>query len=440
MEKELPLPPEKIRQVFQTVVDHLNHYRRLPVSTYRLQFSHQFTFSQAKNVIPYLHELGISDIYASPYFLAKKGSLHGYDIMDPNKLNPEIGTEEDYQEWNEEIRKHGMGQILDIVPNHMGITGNENTWWMDVLENGPSSFYADFFDIDWKPAKDELADRVLLPILGEQYGHALENQELSLKFEAGSFSIQYGEQKFPLDPVSYTQILKFRLDGLTEKMEAEHPDLNELLSIITALEHLPAQTEKNQEKILERRREKEIIKKRISSLSDGNESIRTFIDENVRIFNGEKGKAESLDLLDGLLNNQAYRLSYWRVATEEINYRRFFDINELAALRIETLPVFQEVHKLVFKLVREKKVTGLRVDHPDGLYNPVEYFYRLQKGCFTQIGLQAVKEESGENDQAAGDDEAILEELGRLYDKEIFNNQSSSLQAPFLYHRRKNSD
>ena len=324
-----------------------------------------------------------------------------------------------------------MGQILDIVPNHMGITGNENTWWMDVLENGPSSLYADFFDIDWRPAKDELADKVLLPILGDQYGHALENQELSLKFEAGSFSIQYGEQKLPLDPVSYTQILKFRLDDLTEKMEAEHPDLNEVLSIITALEHLPAQTEKDQEKILERRREKEIIKKRILSLSDGNESIRTYIQENVRTFNGEKGKAESFDLLDELLNTQAYRLSYWRVATEEINYRRFFDINELAALRTETLPVFQEVHKLIFKLVREKKVTGLRVDHPDGLYNPVEYFYRLQKGCFTQFGLQAVKEEAGEKDLASRDDETILEELGRLYDEALSNNKSSSLQAPF---------
>ncbi len=200
MEKEVLLPDDKVKEIFHTVAKNLPASRRLPGATYRLQFNHQFKFSDARSIVSYLHELGISDVYSSPYFMAKKGSLHGYDILNPNLLNPEIGTEEEYEEFIRELERHGMGQILDIVPNHMCITGNENTWWMDVLENGPSSIYADFFDIDWKPVKDELENKVLLPILGDQYGQVLENQELTLKFEGGSFSIYYGDQKLPLDP------------------------------------------------------------------------------------------------------------------------------------------------------------------------------------------------------------------------------------------------
>ncbi len=395
---ELPQSPEKRNELFQAVVDHLEGSRRLPVSTYRLQFNHRFTFSQAKKVIPYLHELGISDVYASPCFLARKGSLHGYDILDHNRLNPEIGTEEEYQEWVKELEKYGMGQIQDIVPNHMCIIGNENNWWQDVLENGPGSLYADFFDIDWKPVKDELDNKVLLPILGDQYGRVLDNQELVLTFEAGAFFVAYADQKLPLSPMSYTRILKLDLEALIRKMGAEHPDLQELLSIITALEHLPPPTEKDPEKILERRREKEIIKKRISALYDGNKSIRGFIDQNIGTCNGQRGVPASFDLLDGLLNAQAYRFSHWRVATEEINYRRFFDINELVSLRVERFPVFLETHKLIFKLIREGKVSGLRVDHPDGLYNPGEYFYRLQKACFIQRGLRRIEQEMAKAD------------------------------------------
>lgn len=355
---------------------------RIPVSTYRLQFNHLFKFSDARKIIHYLYGIGISDIYASPYFKAKVGSLHGYDIVAHDTINPEIGTEDEYNEMIQELVKYGMGQILDIVPNHMCITSNENSWWMDVLENGLSSIYADFFDIDWEPVKIELKNKVLIPVLGDQYGIVLERQELQLAFENGDFFLYYYLHKFPIRPKTYIAILQHRLDELKNRFSPEDPHLNELLSIITALNHLPPHTEKHPEKIAERYREKEIIKKRLRNLYNENPEIKAFIDENVKIFNGVKAKPESFDRLDDLINQQIYRLSKWSVATEEINYRRFFDINDLAAIRMENSLVFRETHKLIFKLIREGKVTGLRVDHPDGLYNPSEYFQRLQKNCF----------------------------------------------------------
>jgi (1->4)-alpha-D-glucan 1-alpha-D-glucosylmutase len=413
---------EKSYGMWNNVVKNLDSYRRIPVATYRLQFNYQFKFSDARSIVPYLHDLGISDCYASPYFKAQKGSLHGYDILDQNALNPEIGTEEEYNEWMEELRRYGMGQVLDIVPNHMSIAGNENIWWMDVVENGPSSIYAGFFDIDWKPVKDELENKVLLPILGDQYGRVLENQELNLSFYEGAFFIHYYDRRFPIAPVSYARILRFGLGELEKRMDKDHPHLQELLSIITALEHLPPRTEKNVERIMERRREKEVIKRRLWNLYNESGEIRSFINNNIQTFNGEKGDPKSFDLLDDLLNDQAYRLSHWRVATEEINYRRFFDINELAAIRTEDPVVFKEAHQLIYKLIGEKKVTGLRVDHADGLYNPAEYLSRLQKGCFLQFCLQAI---------SSSQDESVLEErIGRLYDEELSKNANSPMQMP----------
>ncbi len=354
---------------------------RIPASTYRLQFNLHFKFSDAKRIIPYLHDLGISDIYASPYLKAKKGSLHGYDIVDYNTLNPEIGTEEEYNEIIRELWKYGMGQVLDIVPNHMCIS-KENTWWMDVLENGPGSIYASFFDIRWEPVKKELKNKILLPILGGQYGNILEKQELRLVFETGAFFIYYYEHKFPIMPNTYIEILQYRIDELEKQLTSENTHMIEFLSIITALHHLPHYTEKDPEKIAEKYREKEIIKKRLWGLYNESPDIKYFLDENIGIFNGVKGIPESFNLLDKLLNEQVYRLSHWSVATDEINYRRFFDINDLAAIRVEDPAVFKEIHKLIFKFIKEGKITGLRVDHPDGLYNPSAYFKRLQRCCF----------------------------------------------------------
>ncbi|HSB07377.1 MAG TPA: malto-oligosyltrehalose synthase [Thermodesulfobacteriota bacterium] len=422
MEQERSLPEAKIREIFNHVVEDLDSYKRIPVATYRLQFNHRFRFSDAKSIVSYLAELGISDCYASPYFKAKKGSLHGYDILDHNALNPEIGSEKDYNKFVNELKKYGLGQLLDIVPNHMSIASDENQWWMDVLENGPSAMYADFFDIDWKPVKDELENKVLFPILGDQYGNVLENQELILSFKEGAFFIHYGGQKLPVAPVSYKTILKFRIEELERKMGKDHPHLQELLSILTGLDHLPSRTEKDKEKIAERMREKEVIKRRLCDLYKESREIRSFINENILIFNGDKENQRSFDLFDDLLKDQVYRLSHWRVAAEEINYRRFFDINELAAIRMENLQVFRVAHRLIFRLIREGKVTGLRVDHPDGLYNPAEYFYQLQKGCFIQFCLRHLPSPPETFD--------LEEKINRFYDDEISRDPSSPIRMP----------
>lgn len=386
---------------------------RIPSSTYRLQFNVHFKFLDAKRIIHYLHNLGISDIYASPYLKAKRGSLHGYDIVDYHTLNPEIGTEEEYNEMVSELRKYGMGQVLDIVPNHMCIS-KENAWWMDVLENGPGSVYAGFFDIGWEPVKKELKNKILLPILGNQYGNILEKQELRLAFETGAFFVYYYDHKFPVMPNTYIEILQYRADELEKRLTSENPHMIEFLSIITALHHLPHYTEKDPEKITEKYREKEIIKKRLWNLYSESLDVKNFLDENVRIFNGMKDVPRSFDLLDKLLNEQVYRLSHWSVATDEINYRRFFDINDLAAIRVENPAVFKEIHTVIFKMIREGMVTGLRVDHPDGLYNPSEYFKRLQRCCFLHTRL-GTGEKAGENSRRE-------DEILKQYDDLLFSN------------------
>ena len=361
---------------------------RIPVSTYRLHFNSRFTFSDAADIVPYLDELGISDIYASPCFAAGKGTIVGYDVVDPTKLNPEIGTEKTYDRLVGELRKHRMGQILDIVPNHMYVESAENAWWQDVLENGPSSPCAAFFDIDWNPVERKLEDKVLIPILGEQYGTVLERQELKIVFEKGAFFLRYFDHKLPILPETYVDILRHRIDKLEAVLPySDHPDLAELLSVITALDCLPSYKEREEARLAERSREKEIIKKRLYQLYGESRPIRAFVNENIAIFNGRAEEPRSFDRLDDLLSKQVWRLSYWRVATEEINYRRFFDINGLAAIRVENPVVFQKTHALILRLVRENRVQGLRVDHPDGLYNPVEYFRRLQRECFLQFRL-----------------------------------------------------
>jgi (1->4)-alpha-D-glucan 1-alpha-D-glucosylmutase len=365
----------------------------IPISTYRLQFNHAFTFQDAIRIIPYLAALGVSHIYASSYLKAVPGSLHGYDISDPTMLNPEIGSEEDYKAFVEELSRHGMSQILDVVPNHMGIGKSSNPWWQDVLENGPSSIYAAFFDIDWRPLKDELQDKVLLPILGDLYGLVLEKQEITLAHEDGSFFLQYYEHRLPIAPETYGRILTHRRYELAQLADANDPHLQELDSIVTALNHLPAGSERHPDRQAERAREKEIVKRRLGRLLQESPLIAGFLAENVRLFNGTKGDPSSFDLLDGLLNEQAYRLSYWRVAAEEINYRRFFDINELVAIRMEDPVVFAAVHDRMLHLVEEGGVTGLRIDHVDGLYDPATYLRRLQGAVQQRVSPNAPAEQ-----------------------------------------------
>ena len=350
---------------------------RVPLATYRLQFNNHFTFQGATAIVPYLHRLGISDAYASSYLCAVPGSLHGYDVADPTRLNPDIGDKESYTGWVEALRACGMGQVLDLVPNHMGIARSSNPWWLDVLENGRSSRFARVFDISWNPAKDELAEKVLIPILGDQYGAVLERGELRLNYQDGAFEVQYYDDVVPIAPDTYPSILSRGLDEWLGA-HADAPEASELQSIMTAADNLPPRTTSDAEGIATRAREKEVIKRRLASLVSASAAAAEHVGAAVSAFNGVRGQPRSFDALDALLNQQSYRLAHWRVASEEINYRRFFDINQLAAVRMEDPAVFEEVHRFVFELVAEGAVAGLRVDHVDGLYAPKDYLKRLQ--------------------------------------------------------------
>jgi len=358
---------------------------RVPSSTYRLQFNRQFTFTQAREIVPYLDALGISDCYASPYFQARAESLHGYDITDHNKLNAAIGSREEYDAWIADLHAHGLGQIVDFVPNHMGVGEPLNQWWMDVLENGPSSLHAPYFDIQWKPLKSDLEDKVLLPILGDQYGRVLERGELKVHFEAGAFFLRYYDHEFPIAPGTYRHILEIALGKLTPFKDEDF--YAEFQSIITALEYLPHRTETDPERIAERAREKEIIKRRLERRCQEAPQVQAAVTQAVTQINGMPGDARSFDALDELLNDQSYRLAFWRVAAEEINYRRFFDVNDLAAIRMELPEVFDATHQLLLELVGAGAVTGVRIDHPDGLYLPKEYFEKLQRRCAAALGV-----------------------------------------------------
>jgi (1->4)-alpha-D-glucan 1-alpha-D-glucosylmutase len=361
-------------------------YPRIPTCTYRLQFNRWFTFAQAREIVAYLDALGVSDVYASPYFQASPESLHGYDITDHNKLNTAIGSRVDYGAWVAQLQAHEMGQVLDFVPNHVGIANDRNAWWMDVLENGPSSQYARYFDIDWQPLKTDLHNKVLLPILGDQYGRVLERGELQVRFEEGTFYVLYGKRRLPIAPGTYRYILEVALKNLAEYKDDVF--YAELQSILTALEYLPKRTETDPKRIAERAREKEIIKRRLERRCAEAPQLQQAIEKALAQINGNTGDPRSFDRLDELLNAQSYRLAFWRVAAEEINYRRFFDVNDLAAIRVELPKVFDAVHRLVLELVSTGAVTGLRIDHPDGLYLPREYFVKLQQRSAKALGIE----------------------------------------------------
>jgi (1->4)-alpha-D-glucan 1-alpha-D-glucosylmutase len=380
---------------------------RVPTATYRIQFNAGFTFRQATEIVPYLAELGISDLYASPYLQARPGSLHGYDIVNHGSLNPEIGTEHDHARMSAALREQGMGHLLDIVPNHMGIAGGGNEWWADVLEHGPSSPYSPYFDIDWNPRKPELEGKVLLPVLGDQYGAVLERGELRLAYEDGRFFLEYFETRLPAAPAPTGAVLRLAVEQLDGVLPPEDEARMELESIATALERLPARRRTDPASVAERRRERTVTQRRLRSLYGASAPVRAGLDEAVRIFNGTPGEPASFDRLDALLNDQAYRLAFWRVAAEEINYRRFFDVNELAGVRVEVPRVFEDTHRLVLRLVREGMVTGLRIDHPDGLYDPRAYLRELQAQA---VGLDAPEPLYVLVEKILAGDEALPEE------------------------------
>ncbi len=345
--------------------------KHIPSSTYRVQLNSRFNFESLKNIVPYLSELGISDIYASPFFKARSGSMHGYDVVDPRQLNPELGTPEIFEELINTVHSFQLGWLQDIVPNHMAFD-SQNEILMDVLEKGPDSHYADFFDIDWESHSHSLQGKILTPFLGSFYGDCLENGELVLAFDEHGFSINYYEHRYPLCLDSYIKILTHNSTKLKQALGEEHPDYVKFLGVLYVLKSFLARelTDDVDDQTL-------FIKRLLWELYNQNDFIKDFIDQNVRTFNGTKGQPESFDQLDNLLYEQHYRLSFWKVGTEEINYRRFFYVNDLISLKIEKNDVFEHVHALISKLLAENKINGLRIDHVDGLYDPTSYLARL---------------------------------------------------------------
>lgn len=363
---------------------------RIPAATYRLQFNAGYGFAQASSLVPYLHALGITDLYASPLLAARQGSPHGYDIIDPTRLNPELGGEEGFRLLADALQRHGMGLVLDIVPNHMAASP-ENPWWLDVLRHGPESPYAGYFAIDWQPPWPGRNGRLLLPVLGQPFGIALEAGELKLELDADGFWLTYYDQRFPLNPESYSRLLSRRLDRLTQRLGAGHPAVRQLTGLIATLFH-PSEGATWGAWRPTRRQEADFraafgrAREDLWRLYTGNAAVRAYIAETLEIYNGHQGEPESFALLEELLAGQAWQLALWRVALREINYRRFFDVSDLVCLRMEREEVFSATHALVLELVRAGQVTGLRIDHLDGLYDPSAYLARLQESLAHSCG------------------------------------------------------
>ena len=305
--------------------------------------------------------------------------MHGYDVTDHTRLNPELGTAEDFATLVATLHEHRMGLIVDIVPNHLGVMGEDNVWWLDVLENGPAARSAHHFDIDWRPNRGSMRDRVLVPILGDVYGAVLERGELQLQLDpaAGSFSLRYHEHLLPIDPREYPRI--FARSPIPATLFApDDPHRADFESLLNTFGNLPARSDTSEDSIAIRYRDKEAHKRRLVRLLERSPEIQQYIEATVARLNGTPGDPRSFDALDALLDAQAYRLSYWRVAVDEINYRRFFDVNDLAALRMDEADVFDSTHRLIFELVERGMIDGLRIDHVDGLYDPQAYLERLR--------------------------------------------------------------
>ena len=336
----------------------------IPIATYRLQLTAGFNFERAAEVVPYLKALGISHLYASPFMKARKGSSHGYDVVDHAKLNPELGSKAGFAKLSLALHQHDLGLILDFVPNHVGVHFADNPWWLDMLEWGPASPHASAFDIDWEQLAYRRRGGVLLPILGSSYGQALERGEIELRYEAGegSFSCWYFEHRLPIAPERYGEVLRV----VVKEADAEDSEIGKrilaLASRYTGLRH------PNREEAPGFKRELKDIAGSDNIITRGLSAYRA----------GADRLAQTL-ALHHLLERQHYKLGHWRLASSDINYRRFFDVNSLAGLRVEESSTFDNAHRLVKTLIAEGKLQGLRLDHIDGLRDPAQYFQRLRR-------------------------------------------------------------
>ncbi|MGA2103075.1 MAG: malto-oligosyltrehalose synthase, partial [Candidatus Sulfotelmatobacter sp.] len=351
---------------------------RLPSSTYRVQLNPQFRFADALNILDYLHELGITDLYLSPILASRKGSSHGYDVIDPTRINPDLGTEEEFAALQAELQNRGMGLLLDIVPNHMAASA-ENPWWMDVLENGAQSAFAAYFDIDWHPHARSLEGRILLPVLGRPFGEALDSGEIKLVYSDGHCYVQYFESLFPVSPRSYHAILNLHAGRLKDSLSEETAAYHEYSGVLSSALDIARADRRVASASHEQRLRFESTRDRLRSLMNGSPQIATLVQENIAEVNGKVGDAATFGLLQRLLAEQHYKLAFWQNLNESINYRRFFTIADLVGIRVEDPIVFEATHGYLLRLVSKNPDAGLRVDHIDGLRDPVAYLNRLQE-------------------------------------------------------------
>ncbi|MGA1870826.1 MAG: malto-oligosyltrehalose synthase [bacterium] len=345
----------------------------IPLSTYRIQFNPSFGFNAARNVTRYLAQLGISDLYASPIFKVRAGSMHGYDVVDPNQLNPELGTHRDFENLIQELRNNSMFWLQDIVPNHMAFD-SQNHMLMDVIENMKNSEFFHFFDIDWDHFYESLNGKLLAPFLGKFYSESLEEGDIQLSYDENDLGINYYSLRLPLKLDAYVQVFKYNIDSLEQRLGGNNPDFIKYLGALYLFNNVASLHEKNQG--YDRLKH---AKRMLWEMYSQNPTIKEFMDGNISFFNGTKGDPHSFNHLEELLAQQPFRLSFWKVAAEEINYRRFFSINGLISLRIEEREVFDYTHELIFTLIKEGKFDGLRIDHIDGLWDPTTYLQRIRE-------------------------------------------------------------
>ncbi len=337
-----------------------------PSATYRVQLNPEFTFQDAADIAPYLADLGVSHLYASPYLQAAAGSMHGYDVVDPSRVNAELGGASGHAALVQALKDANLGHVIDVVPNHMAIAGRENPWWWDVLENGPSSSYATYFDVDWEASEERWPNKVLLPVLGDHYGRILEDGQLRLAFADGVFTLHYFENVYPIDPSSLVELLN---------RAAEIAGSERLGFLADSHAWLPRPSVVSREAVARRHRDKAVLGELLAAMAHEQPAVAAAIETEVNRVNGDP------DALDALIDQQNYRLAFWRTSGRDLGYRRFFDVDDLAGLRVEQDEVFHATHALPVRWIQEGVAQGLRIDHPDGLRDPAGYFRRLREVC-----------------------------------------------------------
>jgi (1->4)-alpha-D-glucan 1-alpha-D-glucosylmutase len=371
-------------------------------ATYRVQLTPECGFAALTAALPYLQQLGISHLYLSPVFRSRPGSTHGYDVTDHSRIDEQLGGRAGFDALATACRDAGMGVLLDIVPNHMAVLGADNTWWCDVLENGPASRFAHYFDIDWVPARASMRNRLLVPVLAAPLGEVIDRGELRVGFSPakGSFEVHYGTLDFPVEPRGYPLIFAGHAPSLATGI-ASVPACQEMASLLDGFAALPPPLAAPEDVLQVRDRDREVNKRRLARLCEREPSVLKFIEGAL-----ERVNAPASDALAGLLQAQPYRLAYWRVSGEEINYRRFFDVNDLAALRVEEPEVFTASHALLRELWLAGSIDGVRVDHADGLYDPAQYLDRLRDTLPAEDGRRPwmlVEKILGQNEKLRAD-------------------------------------